>query len=342
MAHLYLGLDADYIRSNPETLKISSLPIKKADELQLQIHPEAPVLLTPAVGSYVGGDITSGVMAARRGRDPLEVELFIDIGTNGELVVMGQDWMIGCACSAGPAFEGVGLSCGMKASEGAIEAVTITDGGRRVELHVIGGGKPKGLCGSGLIELLAELFTSGLIDRAGKFQIDDTHPRIQNINGRIAFILAEAEQTDTGKTAYITEHDIANLIRAKAAIFSACRLLLTNVGLSTEDLDRIHVAGGFGSHLNIPKAVTIGLFPDLEPEKFQYLGNTSLIGAYLALLSADHRDELRRMARGMTYVELSYESGYMDQYTGALFLPHTDASLFPSHSGSVRTTNHQT
>ncbi len=342
MVHLYLGLDADYIRANPETLKISSMPPMKAGELALAIHSEAPVLLTPAVGSYVGGDITSGVMAARRGKDPMEVELFIDIGTNGELVVMGEDWMIGCACSAGPAFEGVGLSCGMKASDGAIEAVTIGEAGRRVELQVIGGGKPKGLCGSGLIELLAELFTSGLIDRAGKFQVDDTHPRVRELDGRTTFTLAKAEQTDIGSPVYITEHDIANLIRAKAAIFSACRLLLTNVGLSTEDLHRIHVAGGFGSHLNITKAVTIGLFPDLSPDKFHYLGNTSLIGAYLALLSSDHRKELERLARAMTYVDLSYEPGYMDQYTGALFLPHTDASLFPSHPGSVKTTDHQT
>jgi len=342
MAHLYLGLDADYIRANPKTLRISSLAPMKAGELGLSIHPEALVHLTPAVGSYVGGDITSGVMAARRGRYPLEVELFIDIGTNGELVVMGEDWMIGCACSAGPAFEGVGLSCGMKASEGAIEAVTISEAGKRVELQIIGGGRPKGLCGSGLIELLAELFTSGIIDRAGKFQIKDDHPRVRELDGRTAFILAEAEQTAIGTPVYITEHDIANLIRAKAAIFSACRLLLTNVGLSTEDLDRIHVAGGFGSHLNITNAVTIGLFPDLNPEKFHYLGNTSLIGAYLALLSSNHRKELEQLARSMTYVDLSYEPGYMDQYTGALFLPHTDASLFPSHSCSVKTTNHQT
>ena len=364
MTHLYLGIDPGYIRDNPSTLKLSSLPSSNARELGLSIHPEAPVLCTPAVGSYVGGDITSGVMAARQGLSrsegesrskgqdrsqqqgeeggPLVVELFIDIGTNGELVVMGHDWMISCACSAGPAFEGVGLSCGMKASDGAIQAVTIADGGQQIDLEIIGGGKPTGLCGSGLIELLAELFTNGLIDRAGKFQTDKDHPRFRDLKGHPAFIIAEAEQTESGKPVYITEGDIANLIRAKAAIFSACRLLLTNVGLTHRDLHRIYIAGGFGSHLNIAKAVTIGLFPDLDPKQFQYLGNTSLIGAYLALLSSDHRKELEQTARAMTYVDLSYEPGYMDQYTGALFLPHTDENLFPNAIHPGKTRSHQT
>jgi uncharacterized 2Fe-2S/4Fe-4S cluster protein (DUF4445 family) len=330
MTHLFLGINPKYIREEPYVPAVKNVPVFNAAELRINIHPSAVVIFTPAVGSYVGGDITSGVLSAKLNKKHSGLELFIDIGTNGELVIMGEDWMIGCACSAGPAFEGVGIKCGMRASNGAIEFLDIKGDGTEVAYKVIGDEKPRGICGSGLIELTANLFSKGVIDRNGKFNTGTLNKRIRKKNNQYMFIIADVDETATGNEIYISEHDIANIIRAKAAIFSACSLLLKNVGLSFSDIEKVYVAGGFGCYLNIEKAITIGLFPDIALERFEYLGNTSLLGAYLALLSADYRNSLDEIAKSMTYIDLSSEANYMNEYTGALFLPHTDDSLFPS------------
>jgi len=330
MTHLLLGINPKYIREEPYNPAVKLVPMLSGQDLGLHVNPDAAIYISPCVGSYVGGDITAGVLYTRHHRSHQGVALFIDIGTNGELVVMGDDWMIGCACSAGPAFEGVGIKCGMRAANGAIEGVTVEDHGGRVDLQVIGGGKPTGLCGSGLIELVAELFKSGAIGRDGKFVIRRKSSRIHRGQNQHYFVVADAGSTATGKDIVITEQDIANLMRAKAAIYSACTLLLKNVGLALSDIEKVYVAGGFGSHLNFKNAITIGLLPDIGVEKYEYLGNTSLSGAHLALISKSHREKLHQIAKSMTYIDLSSEPGYMDMYTGALFLPHTDASLFPS------------
>jgi len=330
MTHLLLGINPKYVREEPYNPAVTMVPMLAGNDLGLHVNRDAVIFLSPCVGSYVGGDITAGVLYTRHHRSHRGVALFIDIGTNGELVVMGDDWMIGCACSAGPAFEGVGIKCGMRAATGAIEGVTVKDQGDKVDFQVIGGGKPRGLCGSGLIELVAELFKNGVIGRDGKIAMDGKAGRIRSVRNQRSLVVAAAEATATGKDIVITEQDIANLMRAKAAIYSACALLLKNVGLTMSDIERVYVAGGFGSHLNFKNAVMIGLLPDIGLEKYEYLGNTSLSGAHLALISKSHRDKLLQIARSMTYIDLSSEPGYMDMYTAALFLPHTDVSLFPS------------
>jgi uncharacterized 2Fe-2S/4Fe-4S cluster protein (DUF4445 family) len=309
---------------------VKTPPLLAAGDLDIHIHPEAPVFFAPAVGSYVGGDITAGMLCIRRGEKSNGLELFIDIGTNGELVISGDRWTIGCACSAGPAFEGSGIGCGMRASKGAVETVDVDPQSGDITYRVTGGGLPRGICGSGLIDLVAGLFTSGVIGRDGKFNEGSAVDRIRRKGRLLTFVLEEADRTAAEEQIDISEHDIANIMRAKAAIFSACSLLLKNVGLSFADIDKVYIAGGFGRGLNIEKAITIGLFPDIEPARFAYLGNTSLLGAHLALLSADHRRALGEIAGSMTYVDLSSEPSYMDEYTAALFLPHTDATLFPS------------
>lgn len=329
MAHLFLDLEPRFIREEPYVPTFNELPFFAARDLGLKTNPAARVHLAPAVGSYVGGDITAGLLFTPLYRDPEKISLFIDAGTNGELVVGNREWLMTCACSAGPAFEGSGTRCGMPAAEGAIEKISLEDSGRAV-YQVIGNTRPKGLCGSGWVDLLAELFFHGYVDRQGKFNAPKAGERLLHDAEGPAFLIEEGKNTFWGKDLVITERDIANLIRTKAAIFSACLLLLKKAGLTFDKIDAFYVAGGFGQNLSIHNAILIGLLPDLERNKFSYLGNTSLLGAYLICLSDENRRLAIDIAEKMTYIELNTDPSYMNEYTGALFLPHTQIDLFPS------------
>jgi uncharacterized 2Fe-2S/4Fe-4S cluster protein (DUF4445 family) len=329
MTHLILGLDPRTIREEPYIPTVNQVPPVKAVDLGLSLNPEAYVNFAPLVGSYVGGDISAGLLATPILRAEDRTSLFIDAGTNGELVIGNRDWLAACACSAGPAFEGSGTKCGLPAIEGAIEAVTIREDGR-LEYRVIGGGQPKGVCGSGLVDLLAELFIHGLIDRAGRLNESKAGKRFVRGEDGAGFLIERDSRCDWGRDLVITEKDIANLIRTKGAVYSACAILMKNIGLAFDRLDAVYIAGGFGEHLNIENAIRIGLLPDLKREKFRYLGNTSLAGAYLGLLSEKNRELVETIAAKMTYLELNAEPGYMNEYTGSLFFPHTDIGLFPT------------
>jgi uncharacterized 2Fe-2S/4Fe-4S cluster protein (DUF4445 family) len=329
MTHLFLNLEPRFIREEPYTPTLNQVPIISSRSLGLQMNEEARLFSAPMVGSYVGGDITAGLLATPMLRDAEKTSLFIDVGTNGELVVGNKEWLITCACSAGPAFEGSGIKCGMPASEGAIEQVKMNDDAS-VNYNVIGGTKPKGLCGSGLIDLLGELFIHGHIDRYGKFKGKKSAGRLRETEEGLGFLIETGDRSFWGKDLVITERDIAKLIRTKGAVFSACSLLLKKVGLSSDQIDSFYIGGGFGENLNIENSIRIGLLPDLARDKFHYLGNSSLLGAYLILFSRKNMDLVADLAERMTYVELNTEPAYMNEYTGALFLPHTDMELFPS------------
>jgi uncharacterized 2Fe-2S/4Fe-4S cluster protein (DUF4445 family) len=328
MTHLALGLPPRYIRESPYVPTVNSVPELRAQEIGLDIDPLAIVAFAPGVGSYVGGDITSGVLCTDLSASNHDVFLFMDIGTNGEIVIGNTDWMVACACSAGPAFEGAGIKCGMRAAEGAIERVAIGDDGEQLEYSVIHGGKPAGICGSGLISLLGELFRQGIIDRSGRFFKSPGAGRIVEHEGRRAFLLAAAGQARSGKDLVITEADIENLIRTKAAIYAACSLVLENVGLAWDAIARVYIAGGFGRYMRVADAIFIGMLPDMPLERFRYIGNSSLTGAYIALLSREHRRRMAEIAARMTYVDMSSNPQYMDRYVKALFLPHTDLERF--------------
>jgi uncharacterized 2Fe-2S/4Fe-4S cluster protein (DUF4445 family) len=329
MLHLFLNLDPQYIRLEPYVPTFNQVPALLSRDLGLKMNSEARILCSPAVGSYVGGDITAGLLVTPMLKDSKKTSLFIDAGTNGELVIGNMDWLVTCACSAGPAFEGSGIKCGMPASEGAIEAVEMREDGA-FKYTVINGTKPKGVCGSGLVDLLAELFIHGYIDRYGKFKMKRAGEKIVESEEGKGFLIEEGQNSFWGKDLVITENDIKNLIRTKGAVYSACMVLLKNVGLSFDEIDSIFIAGGFGQHLNIDNAVRIGLLPDLHRERFQYTGNSSLLGAYLILFADENKEMVDATADKMTYIELNTEPGYMNEYTGALFLPHTDIKLFPS------------
>ena len=330
MVHLLLGLPPRHIRETPYVPTVNPVPRLRAGEVGLDLLPEAAVQCAPGVGSYVGGDITAGLLATELPRTREQVFLFMDIGTNGEIVVGNADWMVSCACSAGPAFEGSGIKCGMRAATGAIQHVAISPDLHRVEYDVIGGGRPAGVCGSGLISLLGELFLRGLVDAAGHLQAGGGTDRLVETEQGRGFRVEVAGRTASGEDLILSEADIANLIRTKAAIYAACALILQNVGLSWHDIARIYIAGGFGRYLDIADAIRIGMLPDLPRPRFRYIGNAALTGAYIGLLSREHRRLLDDLAARMTYLDLSSDARYMDSYVQASFLPHTDAGQFPT------------
>ena len=330
MIHLLLGLPPEYIRLEPYTPTLLETSLLTAGEVGIKINPLSPVYISPGVGSYVGGDITAGLLCTGLAADTEEINLFIDIGTNGELVIGNSDFLMTCACSAGPAFEGGGIENGMRAALGAVEKVEIDPRTGIASYQTIGNVKPRGICGSGMISLLAGLFLTGWLDAAGKLNRAKKSPAIQVKGRQACYIIAPAEESGLEKPILISEIDIENIIRAKAAIYSAVSLMLEQVGLSVEQLSNIYIAGGFGRFLDLEKAIVIGLIPDLPRERYRYIGNSSLMGAYMVLVSQEYKQRQLELARRMTYIELSTDPAYMNQYTGAMFLPHTDINRFPS------------
>jgi uncharacterized 2Fe-2S/4Fe-4S cluster protein (DUF4445 family) len=331
MTHLLLGLNPEYIRLEPYSPTfLVDTPSYRAGPIGLEVNPDCNVHLSPAVGSYVGGDITAGVLCTDLVFDSEGICLFMDIGTNGELVIGNADFLMTCACSAGPAFEGGGIGAGMRAAEGAIEKCGVDPETGVASWTMIGEGQPLGICGSGMISLLAELFVTGWLDPAGKLDRERTTPAIRVEGRRARYVLVKAEHSETGREIAISEADIENVLRAKAAIYSATSLMLKQIGIGVEDVAKVYIAGGFGRFIDVEKARVLGLVPDLPAERFVFLGNASLVGTYSVLLSPSHREKQNEIARRMTYVELNTAPSYMEEYTGALFIPHTDPSLFPT------------
>jgi len=330
MNHLLVGVDAESVRMEPYIPSFFGWEGLLAGDLKLPANPLAPVLIAPNIGSYVGGDITAGTLAAGLW-DKDEMSLFIDLGTNGEIVFGNRDFLMSCACSAGPAFEGGDISCGMRATDGAVEACTIDKVTMEPTVTVVGepGQKIVGICGSGIIDIISELFRTGIINAKGLFVRDGSRVA-RDAHGMGRYILATAEESETGREVSINEVDIDNFIRAKGAIFSAIDTLLQSVDMTVDMIDTVYVAGGIGSGINMHNAVNIGMFPDVELEKFRYIGNSSLTGAYAMVLSDEAGAKCTEVGANMTYLELSTYPGYMDSFVAACFLPHTDRSLFPN------------
>ena len=330
MNHLLLGVDAEPVRMEPYIPSFFGWEGLLAGDLRLPASPLAKVAIAPNIGSYVGGDITAGTLAAGFW-DKEEMSLFIDLGTNGELVFGNQDFLMSCACSAGPAFEGGDISCGMRATDGAVEAAVIDEATMEPKLTVIGdeGQKVVGICGSGIIDIIAELFRCKIINARGLFCREGERVK-RDAYGMGRYVLATEDESETGREISINEVDIDNFIRAKGAIFSAIDTLLASVDMPMEAIDTVYVAGGIGSGINMANAVRIGMFPDVELEKFRYIGNSSLTGAYAMVMSDEADAKCAEVMANMTYLELSTYPGYMDNFVAACFLPHTNASLFPS------------
>ncbi|MCF6289595.1 MAG: ASKHA domain-containing protein [Desulfobacterales bacterium] len=328
MSHLLLGLDPKFIRESPYTPTCSQFPLTRAAGLGIAAHPSVRLFLYPSVASYVGGDIIAGVHACQMYKSP-ELTLFIDIGTNGEIVVGNQEWMVCAACSAGPAFEGGGIKHGMRASSGAIENFHIHPESLEPMIITIDLTKPGGICGSGLISIVSELLEAGVIDQRGKFKRTLDHPRIREGMDGYEYVLAWAKDA-VGDDIVITEVDLDNLMRAKGAMFAGYKTLLESVGMDFADLDRVILAGNFGNYIDLERAICIGLLPDIDRDRFYYLGNASLLGAQISLTDHKRFRERTMVSRLMTNMELSENPDFMNHYMASLFLPHTDMDLFPT------------
>ena len=330
MNHLFAGINADPLRMEPYIPAFFKTNSLFASDVGIDINQDAHIIMAPNIGSYVGGDITAGTLVSMIWNRP-EFSLFIDLGTNGELVFGNSDFMMSCACSAGPAFEGGDISCGMRATDGAIEACTIDKETMEPTYRIVGapGTKPIGLCGSGIIDVISELFICGIINPKGKFVREGRRIRHDQY-GMGSYVLAFEEEAGSVKDVEITEVDIDNFIRAKGAIFSAIRTMLSSLDFDVSMIDDVYVAGGIGSGINMKNAVNIGMFPDIPLDKFHYIGNSSLTGAYLMLLSTPSEKKTYELASNMTYLELSTVPTYMDEFVGACFIPHTDTTMFPS------------
>lgn len=325
MTHFFLDLDPSAIREEPYIPTANTFPLSHAGELKIKLKKNVPVYAFPCVASYMGGDIIAGTLATGLHKKE-EISIFIDIGTNGEIVLGNSEWLMSAACSAGPCFEGSGIRHGMRATNGAIEDVRIHPDTLDVEIKIIGDDDhPMGICGSGMIDAIADMFLTGILNQKGRLQ-KERSDRVRDGENGPEFVVHYGE----GKDIVLTEPDIENIIRAKAAIYAGFCTLLNEAGFTFADVQKVYIAGGFGQFLDIEKAIMIGLLPEMPKEKFEYMGNTSITGAYLCMLSKKLRGEAEDISRKMTYIELSVSKSFMDEYVSGLFIPHTNIDAFPS------------
>lgn len=336
MTQLFLGIDPSPIRRAPYVPATTLYPPLQPKDVGLSLSDHTEVLLFPNVSSYVGGDIIAGLMGSGMYRRD-EVTLYLDIGTNAEIVIGNKDWLVCTACSAGPAFEGGGIEFGMRATKGAIEDFSIHPNTLEPMLITIGNAKPCGICGSGLITMTAVLFEAGVINNKGKFSREMNTNRIRESGGIWEYVLAWKDETAINRDITLTELDIENLIRAKGAIYSGCMTLLTEVGLSMDMIEHIILAGGFGSYIDLEKAMTIGLLPELDTDKISFIGNGSLFGATMSGYTNKIRQDVVEVTGKITNFELSETPSYMENYVAAMFLPHTDIEAFPKLKSRLET-----
>ena len=332
MIHFLLRLPPGSIRREPYIPTANSIPPLRAAEIGIRINADGLLYCLPGVAAYVGSDITAGTVAIGLQDSPATC-LFIDVGTNGEVVLGNREWMVCCSASAGPAFEGGGVACGMRAAAGAIDRVRISrDSG--VSFKTIGGEPPRGICGTGLIDALAQMYDTGIIDRAGRLQPHRSNLIRQGDAGP-EFVLVAAEHAPTRRDIVLTQGDIDNLVRSKAAIYAAVSVLLNSMNMTFDGVDRVFLAGGFGTCLDPRSAITLGMLPDIPHEKIIFVGNTALRGAKLALLSQQAFEAIEDVARRMTYFDLMTDPTYMEAFQSACFIPHTNLERFPSVAGRV-------
>ena len=327
MIHLLLEVDPTYIRREPYVPTLNFVPTLRAAEAGVRINPHGLLYCVPGISSYVGADVTAGVLSSGLDKQK-DLSILIDIGTNGEVVLGNEEFLIATSASAGPAFEGSGVGCGMRSGYGAIQKVII-DKDFKINFETIGSRKPRGICGSGYIDIIAEMLKVGILDKDGKIK-PLKHKRIRENEFGKEFVVAFKDESDSDSDIVINEADIDNLKRAKAAIYAATCILSKHLSVNLEQAENIFIAGGFGTSLNITNAIKIGLLPDVSGNKFKFVGNSSLAGARLVLLSGEALNKSVEIARKMTHFDLSTETRYMDEYVAALFFPHTDLNKFPS------------
>jgi uncharacterized 2Fe-2S/4Fe-4S cluster protein (DUF4445 family) len=324
MGHFLLGLPVDNIRRYPYVATSVDPPPLRAAEVGIEINPRGLLYSLPGISAWVGSDVTAGILATGI-HNSEDIALLVDIGTNGETVIGNREWIVSSSASAGPALEGASLNCGMQAEKGAIEKFYIDDGA--IGYKTIGDYPPKGICGSGIIDMVSVLLQMKAINRSGNF-VDDESDRIVEIEGKRSYVLVPGDDTRDGRPIYVTESDIENIITAKAAIFAAMKIIVKRLDLSFDDIQRFYIAGAFGNFIDIESAVTIGLIPNLERDRIHYAGNTSIKGAKIAALYKDAFKQIEDIRRKTTYYDLMGANDYVEEFRKALFLPHTDIDEF--------------
>lgn len=328
MTHMLLGIDPAYMIAEPYVPVVRRALSVAASRIGIACNPNGGLFAFPAVSDFIGGDIIADIIACGMAeRD--EISLLIDIGTNFEVVLGNKEWMFSCAGAAGPALEGGEVLFGMRANPGAIEKITIEAETLTPKFSTINNIKPRGICGSGLIDLLAELLVTCVIDRTGRINPEISNPRIRKNGHFPEFVIAWAKETDIGKDIVITENDIKNLIMSKASVHAACVTLMKAAGVSRHEIDNIYFAGAFGNYIDKRNATTIGLIPEIEISQIRNIGNGAVVGANIALINRRMRKQLDEIAHKIAYIELNAENAFMDEYTSSTFLPHTDLTLFP-------------
>jgi uncharacterized 2Fe-2S/4Fe-4S cluster protein (DUF4445 family) len=335
MIHLLLGVDPRYLRLSPYVPTCEVIPPLPARGIGLKLPKKTYLFFFPSVASYMGGDVVGGILGTGIYRKE-EPTLYIDIGTNSEVVLGNREYLLCCSTSAGPAFEGGGIRCGMRAARGAIEEVRIDEHSLTPHIKTIKGERPRGICGSGLVDVVAELLRVGVLDRRGKIDLSIENERVRLGERGPEYVLVFGEETSTGNDIVIDEVDLDNLIRAKGAIFAGISLLLKRVGLDLKDLDQIIVSGNLGQNINIGNGIEIGLFPPFRPDGFLFVGEGPLLGARHVALSHNMYLEAVKISRSMTNIELSDDPGFIHEYTAALFLPHTDLRRWKDEVSKVR------
>lgn len=339
MAHLFLGLDPYHICREPYIPLFNRAAGVEAGQLKITIHPLAPVFIMPSIGSYFGGDLVSGILASGMAESD-QTRMLIDVGTNAEVVLGNSEWMIACAGAAGPALEGGVARMGMRAEPGAIEYIAIDPTSYELVFRTIANVKPKGLCGSGLIDLVAALYLANIIDIRGKFRdpgkeknpdrAEFMKKHLMQKDAVFYFVVNPEVLEESAEAVILEQIDLDAMIRSKAAMYAILRTLTNQVGLGFADLEEITVAGAFGCHINPQCAITLGMLPDLPLSVYKPIGNSSLLGAEQVLLDKNSRLECEKIVSRITYLELNVNQEFMIRFSGARFIPHTDPSLFPS------------
>ncbi|OAG27813.1 ASKHA domain-containing protein [Thermodesulfatator autotrophicus] len=335
MSHFLLNLETRNLYREPYIPAASWIDTLKIKELGLHGHEEGLLFVFPNRGSYFGGDLLAGILATGLHRHE-EVSILIDVGTNAEVVLGNKDFLLATAGAAGPALEGGILACGMQAAPGAISRVRIKKGPYSIEIETIDGEKPKGICGSAVIDLLAQMFLVGLIDQRGKFLPERWKERFKEIDGELAFVLVPAEESATGKEIYVTQGEIKSIIRSKGAMYTILTVLCQSVGLTFEDIANFYIAGSFGNYIDPEMAGLIGMIPDVPIERFKAIGNAAGAGTISFLKNKESFGELKEILKNLTYFEMNVQPEFMQLLTGALFIPHTNENLFPNVSKKLK------
>lgn len=329
MTHFFLGLDPYWICREPYIPVVNSSDILTPQDVGLAINPGSPVIVMPGAGSYLGGDVTAGILSSgMTSRD--EISLLVDVGTNAEVVLGNSEWLMACAGAAGPALEGGVAAMGMMAGPGAIDRVKIDPFSREINVRTIDNIPPAGICGSGLIDLAAQLFLSGMIDLRGKFNAQACGSKLIDAEGIKNLVIASSKNTSNGKDLLLSQPDLDSLLRSKAAMYTILKTITGMANMDMKDIERFYIAGTFGAYIDPESAISLGMIPDLPLSKYISIGNTSLEGVTMALLSIKSRRDIDRIKEMITYVELNVNQEFMNNFSAAKFIPHTDRSLFPS------------